>query len=113
MCVYILRRYDLFASSDARSRWPSLILFSLGLMTRVVLATLLAVTAIAAEPTPSPIPDGMPFGRIEDADLDRLQDFAVKHGFDLNGGAGPYGSNGADGDALGRVFVFFTTVQHT
>jgi hypothetical protein len=76
-------------------------------MTRVVLATLLAATAISAEPTPGPVPDGMPFGRIEDADIDHLQDFAVKHGFDLKAEmARVYGSNGSDKGALGRFFVF-------
>ncbi len=76
-------------------------------MTRVVLATLLAATAIAAERTPGPIPDGMPFGRIEDTDVNRLQDFALKHGFDLKAEMERvYASNGADADALGRVFIF-------
>jgi hypothetical protein len=76
-------------------------------MTRVVLATLLAATAMAAERTPGPIADGMPFGRIEDADIDRLQEFATAHGFALKAEmARVYGSNGADEDALGRVFIF-------
>ena len=76
-------------------------------MTRVVIASLLAATAIAAERTPGPIPDGMPFGQIEDADVDRLQDFAVKHGFDLKAEMERvYASNGEDADALGRVFIF-------
>jgi len=76
-------------------------------MTRAVLATLLAATAIAAERTPGPVPDGMPFGRIENADIDRLQEFAVKHGFDLKAEmARVYGGNGTDEDALGRVFIF-------
>jgi len=76
-------------------------------MTRVVIATFLAATAIAAERTPGPIPDGMPFGRVEDADIDRLQEFATAHGFDLKAEmARVYASNGADEDALGRVFIF-------
>ena len=78
-------------------------------MTRVVIITLLAATAFAAERTPSPIPDdGMPFGRVEDADIDRLQDFAVKHGFDLKAEMERVYSrdNKLDEDALGRVFVF-------
>ncbi len=77
-------------------------------MTRVVLATLLAATAIAAERTPGPIPDGMPFGQIGDADIERLQDFAVKHGFDLKAEMERVYSpdNKLDEDALGRVFVF-------
>ena len=76
-------------------------------MTRVVLAMLLVGTAVAAERTPGPIPDGMPFGRIEESDIDRLQEFATAHHFDLKAEmARVYGSNGADADALGRVFVF-------
>ena len=76
-------------------------------MKRVLSAIFLAATAIAAERTPGPIPDGMPFGRIEDADIDRLQKFATAHGFDLKAKmARVYGSNGADEDALGRVFIF-------
>jgi hypothetical protein len=76
-------------------------------MARIVLAILLVATAIAAERTPGPIPDGMPFGRIEDSDIDRLQEFATAHGFDLKAEmARVYGSNGADEDALGRVFIF-------
>ena len=84
-------------------------------MTRFVLVTLLAATAIAAERTPGPIPDGMPFGRINDADVDHLQAFAVKHGFDLKAEMERvYASNGADADALARVFIFsrqFTTLD--
>jgi hypothetical protein len=76
-------------------------------MTRVILAILLAATAVAADRTPGPIPDGMPFGRMGDADLDRLQDFAVKHGFDLKAEMDRvYRTNGRDEDALGRVFMF-------
>jgi len=29
------------------------------------------------------MPTGMPFGHIDDADVDRLQEFAQKSGFDL------------------------------
>src|SRR3982751_932823 len=77
-------------------------------MRRLVLATLLAATAFAAERPPGPIPDGMPFGRIEDTDIDRLQDFAVKHGFDLKAEMERVYSHDRkpDEDALGRVFVF-------
>ena len=76
-------------------------------MTRVVLAMLLAAAAIAAERTSGPVPNGMPFGRIEDADIDGLQDFAVKHGVDLKVELERvYTSNGANADALGRVFIF-------
>jgi hypothetical protein len=76
-------------------------------MTRVLLVTLLAVTAVAAERTPGPLPDGMPFGKVEEADVDRLQDFAVKHGCDLKAEmAGVYSpDNKLDEDALGRVFA--------
>jgi hypothetical protein len=77
-------------------------------MTRVVLATFLAASAFAAERTPEPIPDGMPFGHVEDADVNRLQDFTVKHGFDLKAEMARVYSpdNKLDEDALGRVFVF-------
>lgn len=78
-------------------------------MRRVVLATLLAATAIAAERTPGPIPDGMPFGRIGDADVDRFQEFAFKRaGFDLKAEmARVYSSDKkVDEEALGRVFSF-------
>jgi len=52
-------------------------------MTRIVAVLLLAVSAAAAERTPGPVPDGMPFGPVGDADVDRLADFAKKSGFDL------------------------------
>jgi hypothetical protein len=75
-------------------------------MKRIIFAILLAATAIAADRTPVPIPDGMPFGRMGDADLERLQEFAVKQGFDLKSEMERvYRSNGRDEDALGRVFV--------
>jgi hypothetical protein len=77
-------------------------------MTRTVLAILLATTAIAAERTPGPVPDGMPFGRIGDADVDRLQEFAITRRVDLKAEiARVYSSdNKLDEDALGRVFIF-------
>jgi hypothetical protein len=79
-------------------------------MTRAVVALLLAVTAVtaaAADRTPGPIPDGMPFGRVEDADVDRLQEFALTRGFDLKAEmARVYGERKVDEDALGRVFIF-------
>jgi hypothetical protein len=76
-------------------------------MTRILAALLLAVSAAAAERTPGPIPDGMPFGRVEEADVDRLQEFALKRGFDLKAEtARVYGDKKVDEDALGRVFVF-------
>ena len=52
-------------------------------MTRVLIAVLFATSVVAAERTPGPVPDGMPFGQIGDADVNRLADFAKKSGFDL------------------------------
>src|SRR5438270_3846978 len=77
-------------------------------MTRIVLAILFATTGIAAERTPGPIPDGMPFGRVDDADIDHLQEFATAHGFDLKAEmTRVYSSERKlDEDALARVFVF-------
>jgi hypothetical protein len=76
-------------------------------MTRIILVILLVASVAAAGRTPGPIPNGMPFGRVDDADIDRLQEFALKRGFDLKAEmARVYGSNGADEDALGRVFIF-------
>jgi len=75
-------------------------------MTRILAVLLLAVSAAAAERTPGPAPDGMPFGRVEDADVDRLQEFALKRGFDLKAEmARVYGEKKEDEDALGRVFI--------
>src|SRR5439155_25549520 len=76
-------------------------------MTRAVVALLLAVSAAAADRTPGPIPDGMPFCRVADADVDRLQEFALKRGFDLKAEmARVYGEKKVDEGALGRVFIF-------
>ena len=79
-------------------------------MTRVLIAFLLAASVLAAaERTPGPVPDGMPFGRIVDVDVDRFQEFALKRaGFDLKAElARVYGTGGkVDEDALGRVFIF-------
>lgn len=79
-------------------------------MTRVVIALLIAASAFAADGTPNPLPDdGMPFGRIGDADIDRFQEFALKRaGFDLKAEmARVYGSGAkVDEEALGRVFLF-------
>jgi hypothetical protein len=75
-------------------------------MTRVLLLiTVVLVGVASAQGIPD---DGMPFGRIEDADVDRLQEFAVKHGFDLKAEMERVYSrdNKLDEDALGRVFVF-------
>ena len=85
-------------------------MFSLGLMTRVVLAMLIVASALAADRTPNPVhDDGMPFGRIGDADVDRLREFALKRaGFDFKAElARVYGpGRKVDEDALGRVFLF-------
>jgi hypothetical protein len=76
-------------------------------MPRIVLVMLLAATAVAADRTPGLVPDGMPFGRVEDADVDRLQEFALERGFDLKAEmARVYGEKKVDEDALGRVFIF-------
>jgi len=78
-------------------------------MTRIVLAMLLVASVGAAQRTPAPIPDGMPFGHVGDADVDRFQEFALKRaGFDLKAEmARVYSSdNKLDEDALGRVFSF-------
>jgi len=82
-----------------------------GLITRVVLSMLIGASgAIAADRTPNPIPDdGMPFGRIVEANVDHLEEFALKRaGFDLKAElARVYGAGGkVDEDALGRVFAF-------
>lgn len=76
-------------------------------MTRIFFAILLAATAAAAR-TPGPTPEDQPFGPMEQADLDRLQEFALKRGFDLNPEMARVYSpdNKLDEDALGRVFVF-------
>lgn len=76
-------------------------------MTRALLVTLLAATDIAAERTPGPIPDGMPFGH-GDADVDGLQEFARAHGFDIKAEmARVYCCDKKiDENALARVFVF-------
>jgi hypothetical protein len=54
------------------------------------------------------MPDGMPFGRVEEADIERLYEFAAKRGFDLKGEMTRIYSQGdkLDEAALGRVFVF-------
>ena len=70
-------------------------------------AVLLATSAIAAEGTSDSVPEGMPFGRVEDADIDRLQEFALKRGLDLKAEiARVYSEKNVDEDALGRVFIF-------
>ena len=77
-------------------------------MVRVGLVALLATSAIAAERTPLPSPDGMPFGRIVEEDVDHLQEFAIKRaGVDLKAEiTQAYGKRTVDEDALARVFAF-------
>jgi hypothetical protein len=75
----------------------------------VVLASLFAATAVAADRTPAPKPDRTPFGRIEDEDIDHLQEFALKRaGFDVKAEMARVYSSGnkLDEEALGRVFSF-------
>jgi hypothetical protein len=76
-------------------------------MTRIIVAMFLAATAAAAQ-TPGPVPDGMPFGHVGDADVDRLYEFALSGGFDLKAEmARVYCCDKKiDEDALARVFVF-------
>jgi hypothetical protein len=76
-------------------------------MTRILLAILLVATAVDAR-TPAPIPDGQPFGRIGQADVDGLQEFALTRGFDLKAEMARVYSpdNKLDEEALGRVFIF-------
>ena len=76
-------------------------------MTRILFAIFFAVTAASAR-TPEPIPDGMPFGQVGDADVDRLQKFALERGFDFKAEmARVYCCEKTiDEDALGRVFIF-------
>jgi len=76
-------------------------------MPRIALTVLFVASLAAAERTPGPLPDGMPFGPINEADVNRVYEFARKRGFDLKAEMGRvYSSNGADEDALGRVFMF-------
>src|SRR5205823_11630341 len=97
--VRVWRAEYVFTPTHARSRWPSLVLFSLGLMLRALIYLCAIVTTsslVAAAPSPAPSrPDinvealrtlerqAWPFGRVGPADEDRLQDFALKRGFDL------------------------------
>jgi len=80
-------------------------------------ATLLS--AAVAGPTPAPSKpyfnedalrqlenQAWPFGRVEEADIDRLQEFALKRGVDLKAEmARVYGDKKVDEDALARVFM--------
>ena len=76
-------------------------------MTRILVAILFAAAAADAR-TPAPVPDGMPFGRIGEADVDRLQELALTRGVDLKAEMARVYSpdNKLDEEALGRVFIF-------
>ena len=73
-------------------------------MKRIVAALLVALSAAAAERTPGPVPDGMPFGPVGDADVDRLAEFAKKSGFDLKPEMERIYKK--DEEALARLFKF-------
>jgi hypothetical protein len=69
-------------------------------MQRIIVVLLLA----AADRTPGPVPDGMPFGQIGDTDVDRLAEFAKKSGFDLKPEMERVYNK--DEEALSRLFKF-------
>ena len=73
----------------------------------ILLPTLVAAMTAHAR-TPEPIFDGQPFGHISEADVDRLQQFGLTRGFDLQAEmARVYSAdNKLDEEALGRVFGF-------
>jgi hypothetical protein len=73
-------------------------------MQRIIVALLLAATVTAAERTPGPVPDGMPFGPVGEADVDRLAEFAKKSGFDLKPEMERVYKK--DEEALARLFKF-------
>jgi hypothetical protein len=73
-------------------------------MQRIIVALLLAATVTAAERTPGPVPDGMPFGSVGEADVDRLAEFAKKSGFDLKPEMERVYNK--DEQALARLFKF-------
>jgi hypothetical protein len=78
-------------------------------MTSIILAMLFVASVAAAQRAPALIPDGMPFGHVDDVDVDRLAEFALKRaGFDLKADlARVYSRDGKlDEDALGRLFFF-------
>jgi hypothetical protein len=68
-------------------------------MTRVIVIALLAICWSAHAQD-----DGMPFGQIDDADVDRLAEFAKKSGFDLKPEMERVYKK--DEDALARLFKF-------
>jgi hypothetical protein len=73
-------------------------------MTRITVALLRAATVAAAERTPGPIPDGMPFGPVSEADVDRLAEFARTSDFDLKPEMERVYNK--DEEALARLFKF-------
>lgn len=96
---------DLPAMSEQRGSFIRVV----GSVRRTVAAVIFLLLACiaAAEPTPAPVPDGMPFGHVNSEAIERLCAFALKSGFDLKTEIERvYRSNGADEDALGRVFMF-------
>ena len=73
-------------------------------MKRIIVALLLSATVTAAERTPGPVPDGMPFGPVGEADVNRLAEFAKKSGFDLKPEMERVYKK--DEEALARLFKF-------
>ncbi len=73
-------------------------------MTRILVAMFCAAAALARAQQGAT--EGMPFGRMDDADVDRLQEFALKRGFDLKAEMARVYEKKMDEDALGRVFIF-------
>ena len=74
-------------------------------MRSIVFTALLAVSALARAQDDTL--EGMAFGKVDNADVDRLQEFALKRGFDLKANmARVYGEKKIDEEALGRVFIF-------
>jgi hypothetical protein len=71
----------------------------------LVIATVVTLTVSSRAPDDGS--DGMPFGRVDDADIHRLQEFALKRHFDLKAAiAQIYGDKKTDEDALARLFMF-------
>ncbi len=78
---------------------------SLNLIMRVLI--LVAVLLTGARGEDASYDDAMPFGRIRDADINRLYEFAIERGVDLKAEmARVYSSEKPDEGALGRVFLF-------
>ena len=75
-------------------------------MTRILLLASYAIccSALAQD-------DGMPFGRIGDADVDRLAEFAKKSGFDLKPEMERVYKK--DEEALARLFKLLSRIQDT